>query len=137
MVKRTSQHPIGDRLTGTFSASWAKILGMHDSILSAQLQVTTRFAALPAPPSNGDKVGVSENVRSRHVLPLNGLRHPATAGTSGWFIWRGEELGTAHDFFVPLHVEHLETWCPEARSLSRLASGVAIPLGTRLSRRLV
>lgn len=86
---------------------------MHDSILSAQIQLTTRFGAVPAPITQGVKVGVSENVRSPHVLPLNGLRHPAATGTSGWFIWRGEELGTAHDFFVPLHVEHLETWCPE------------------------
>lgn len=52
-------------------------------------------------------------MRLPHVLPLNGLRHPAETGTSGWFIWRGEELGTVDDFFVPLHIAHLEAWCPE------------------------
>ena len=86
---------------------------MHDSILSAQIQLAARFGAVPSPPAQEVKIGVSENVRSTDVLPLNGLRHSAEAGTSGWFIWRGEELETAHDFFVPLHVEHLDTWCLE------------------------
>ncbi|MGO4145420.1 hypothetical protein AB4Y77_10075 [Paenarthrobacter sp. YAF11_1] len=96
---------------------------MHDSILSAQIQLTTRLGAVPAPPSQGVKAGVSENVRWPHLLPLNGLRHPAAIGTSGWFIWRGEELGTAHDFFVPLHVEHLTTWCPEVLPYLALPPG--------------
>ncbi|MGM7777420.1 immunity protein Imm33 domain-containing protein [Arthrobacter sp. KNU-44] len=86
---------------------------MNDLILSAQIQLTARFGAVPAPPSYGVKLGVAENVRSRDVLPLNGLRHPAATGTSGWFIWRGEEIGTVHDFFVPLHIEHLDSLCPE------------------------
>ncbi|WP_369745070.1 hypothetical protein [Paenarthrobacter sp. AMU7] len=96
---------------------------MHDSILSAQMQMATRFGAVPAPPLKGMKVGVSESIRSSHLLPLNGLRHPAATGTSGWFIWRGEELGTVPDFFVPLHVEHLTPWCPEVLPYLALPPG--------------
>jgi hypothetical protein len=88
---------------------------MEDLTLSSQIEVATRFGVVPAPPRQGEKVGISANVRSgkRRNLPLNGLRHPAAVGTSGWFIWLGEELGTADDFFAPLHVEHLGALCPE------------------------
>ena len=86
---------------------------MSDSILPIQIQLTARFGAVPAPPSRGLKLGVSNNMSSPHIFPLNGLRHHAETGTSGWFIWRGERLGTAPDFFHPLHIEHLESWCPE------------------------
>ncbi|WP_459792673.1 immunity protein Imm33 domain-containing protein [Arthrobacter sp. AD-310] len=96
---------------------------MHDSILSAQMQLTARFGAVPTPPMQGMKVGVSRNVRSPDVHPLNGLRHPAAAGTSGWFIWRGEDLGMADDFFDPLHVEHLTTWCPAVVPYLALPAG--------------
>lgn len=99
------------------------MLDMHDSILFIQMQLTARFAAVPTPPLQGVKVGVSKNVRSPDVNPLNGLRHSAAAGTSGWFIWRGEDLGTADDFFDPLHVEHLTTWCPEAVPYLALPAG--------------
>ena len=63
-------------------------------------------------PSPLSKAGVSANVRTG-LLPLNGLRHPEEGDSSGWFIWAGEELSQAPDFFQPLHVTHLEEWCPE------------------------
>lgn len=58
------------------------------------------------------KVGIAENVRSGH-WPVNGLRHPQQDGASGWFIWAGETLSDADDFFLPLHAAHLGTWRPE------------------------
>src|SRR5688500_17617065 len=65
------------------------------------------FVAAPG----GLKVGVSLNVK-HGILPLNGLRHPPTATTTGWYIWAGEELSADPEFFVPLHVAHLGEWCP-------------------------
>src|SRR5690349_20893998 len=62
-------------------------------------------------PSPWSKAGVSLNVRTG-LLPLNGLRHPHGGDSSGWYIWAGEELSEAADFFQPLHVTHLEEWCP-------------------------
>jgi hypothetical protein len=60
---------------------------MEDYTLSTQIDVTTRFGVVPTRPKRGDKVGISADTRSgkRRTLPLNGLRHPAGAGTSGWF----------------------------------------------------
>jgi hypothetical protein len=64
-------------------------------------------------PSPGSlKVGVSLNIRSG-TQPINGLRHQPVGDTTGWYIWGGEDLSTAPDFFVPLHVEHLVDWCPQ------------------------
>lgn len=57
------------------------------------------------------KVGIARNVRDG-LMPIHGLRHPVEGDTAGWYIWAGEELSSAPDFFVPLHVEHLAEWCP-------------------------
>lgn len=59
------------------------------------------------------KVGIAHNVRDR-LLPINGLRHPPEGDTTGWYIWAGEEPSNDPDFFVPIHVEHLIEWCPDA-----------------------
>jgi len=59
------------------------------------------------------KVGIARNVREG-LSPLNGLRHPPSADTTGWYIWAGETLSVEDDFFVPLHVSHLHEWRPEA-----------------------
>ena len=61
-------------------------------------------------PSDLDlKLGISKNVKSG-VMPINGLRHMPEDGTSGWFIWAGEHLPADPDFFVPLHVKHVDSW---------------------------
>lgn len=59
------------------------------------------------------KVGISENVKDRTSLPINGLRHPPEVDTTGWYIWAGEALSDDPDFFNALHVTHLDAWCPE------------------------
>lgn len=59
----------------------------------------------------GMMVGLSRNVREG-ALPINGLRHPVEGATSGWFIWGGEEMSDAPDFFEPVHAGHLREICP-------------------------
>jgi hypothetical protein len=78
-----------------------------------QEAVCERFRVewVDSPP--GMKLGVARNVRSG-LAPFNGLRHPPQGDTTGWYLWAGEELSQASDFFVPLHVEHLADWCPAA-----------------------
>ncbi|MBC8069543.1 MAG: hypothetical protein IAG13_14495 [Deltaproteobacteria bacterium] len=78
----------------------------------------TGFVAAPA----GLKVGVSRNLREG-LAPVNGMRHPVSGDTTGWYIWAGEELSPEPDFFVPLHVEHLVDWCPEALRFLGLPPG--------------
>jgi hypothetical protein len=57
------------------------------------------------------KVGIAENVRTG-LLPIHGLRHPPEAGATGWYIWAGDRLSADPDFFRPVHLEHLNEWCP-------------------------
>jgi hypothetical protein len=56
-------------------------------------------------------------------FPINGLRHPAEANTCGWYIWSGNELSQAEDFFVPVHASHLEDYCAEATEFLALPPG--------------
>lgn len=79
-----------------------------------------------SPPSA--KLGIALNARGG-LLPLNGLRHLPDHGTTGWYIWAGEELSVAPDFFVPLHVKHLVDWCPQAQPYLGLPPGWRFLLG--------
>lgn len=47
--------------------------------------------------------------------PINGLRHPPERDTTGWYIWAGEELSQAPEFFEPVHVEHIAELLPDMR----------------------
>ena len=75
-----------------------------------------------APPKAGAKLGIAANVRSG-ALPINGLRHPPTDETCGWYIWAGEELSDDPDFFLPLHVEHIDEWAPTVAKFLGLPPG--------------
>jgi hypothetical protein len=68
------------------------------------------------------KAGVARNVRGG-LVPLNGLRHPPEGDTTGWYIWAGEELSAAPDFFEPQHVAHLAELCPAALRFLGLPPG--------------
>lgn len=91
----------------------------------SQLQqeaVCRRFGVAPALFLPHLKVGIARNVRS-DLLPINGLRAKAAGDTTGWYIWAGPESSDASDFFVPLHVEHLNQWCPLAIPYLMLPTG--------------
>jgi hypothetical protein len=95
-----------------------------DKTLEAQQQqVCAKYGApwQSAPPHL--KLGVSRNLRSATV-PIHGLRHRATGGTTGWFIWAGEgDPSPDPDFFVPLHVAHLINCRPEILRFLGLPAG--------------
>ncbi|MBA3877977.1 MAG: hypothetical protein C0498_13850 [Anaerolinea sp.] len=65
--------------------------------------------------------GVSHSVRPG-VYPLNGLRHPPSGDTSGWYIWVGEWADDP-DFFAPLHIRHLVERCPQVLPYLALPAG--------------
>ena len=79
--------------------------------METQIATARRFGARPQLPQPDEKAGVATNVK--HERPINGLRHPPTPGTSGWFLWAGGEPSSDPDYFVPLHIAHLESWCPQ------------------------
>lgn len=55
--------------------------------------------------------------------PINGLRHPTTEQTSGWYIWCGEHFSTASNFFAPIHTEHIYEEFPKLIKLLGLPPG--------------
>lgn len=63
------------------------------------------------PTSLDSKLGFAITTQGR--VPINGLRHPPSGDTYGWYIWCGEELSQDPDFFAPLHSRHLVERCPE------------------------
>jgi len=80
---------------------------------SHQRRICTEHGATWDPPLPDTKLGIARNVLEG-LVPINGLRHRSAEGMSGWYIWAGEALSSANDFFVPLHVWHLADWCPQA-----------------------
>lgn len=75
-------------------------------IETSQLQICRKYGVDCVPPDLNLRLGVADNFFSG-TLPLNGLRHLPEADTCGWYLWAGEEISTAIDFFKPLHVSHL------------------------------
>jgi hypothetical protein len=83
---------------------------MIEKYYEIQTAICKKYRSAWNPPPDDMKVGISLNVKDR-VFPIHGLRHKMEGNTSGWYIWAGE-LSSDPDFFVPLHVLHLEQWCP-------------------------
>jgi len=44
------------------------------------------------------------------LKPLNGHRHPATEGSCGWYIWGGEKISEAANFFSPIPVKNVSDY---------------------------
>jgi hypothetical protein len=87
-----------------------------------QREVCAKYGVQPVAAPAGLKVGVARNVRG-DVLPVNGLRHRPEGDTTGWYLWAGGEPSDDPDFFVPVHVEHLEEWCPQVIPYLQLPPG--------------
>ncbi|HEY8597377.1 MAG TPA: hypothetical protein VIL85_03035 [Thermomicrobiales bacterium] len=84
---------------------------MREADIEMQRVICARYGTVFSESPKYFKVGIAQNVRDK-VYPLNGLRHPPEGTTTGWYIWAGEELSEAPEFFLPLHVAHLADWCP-------------------------
>jgi hypothetical protein len=85
---------------------------LRSRTVEKQIALCSRYGAPYHPSPATQKVGIAANVR-KGLLPINGLRLAPDAGTTGWFIWAGDVMSEDEDFFLPLHVTHLEDWCPQ------------------------
>jgi len=94
------------------------------TITPEQAGVCAKVGATPCEAPSHLKAGVARNVGSG-VTPVNGLRHPPEGDTSGWYLWAGEELSSAPEFFRPVHIEHLNELHPE------IVKFLALPPGWR------
>lgn len=86
-----------------------------------QLDICEKYGSEYVPSKPSEKVGIALN--TLREKPLNALRHPRQGDTCGWYIWGGENLSEASDFFQPLHVQHLEAKCPVIIPFLGLAPG--------------
>ena len=80
------------------------IQDLHGAAYHAQRTLCEAHGAEFRPLNPASMLGVSACALSG-TLPLHGLRHPPTAGSSGWFIWSGDYSVRA-DFFSPVHAGH-------------------------------
>jgi len=87
----------------------------------AQMEFCAQHGASFVPAEGGVKSGVASSTKGR--VPMNGLRHPLEGGTTGWYIWFGEEFSSAPDFFEPVHTRHLYDEYPEMSKLLGLPPG--------------
>ncbi|WP_108670406.1 hypothetical protein [Peribacillus acanthi] len=87
-----------------------------------QKQICEKFGADFYPADENLKLGISNNVKG-DLMPINGLRLVPDEGTTGWFIWAGEELIDDPDFFLPIHTVHLNDWVDDIKKYLGLAPG--------------
>lgn len=95
---------------------------MHANTQSIQIEFCKTVGALPYETSLEHKVGISQSALDSE-LPLNGLRHLDVNETTGWYIWGGAEFRNEDDFFLPMHVWHLERRCVLALKFLLLPPG--------------
>ena len=91
------------------------------SILPSQADVCERHGVTPQLPSIDDRIGIA--LGTLHRIPINGMRIPALAGSSGWFIFGGLEASQDDDFYSPLCVSHLGKYCEIALPYLCLPAG--------------
>ena len=74
-----------------------------------QRHVCKLYGAEYTPPLPGSKVGIALQTMGR--TPIQGVRHPPTQTTCGWYIFAGEEWSDDPNFYQPLCVEHMDKYC--------------------------
>jgi hypothetical protein len=91
-------------------------------LLPDQKIVCAKYGAPCIPCDQNLKVGISRDFDGEN-FPINGLRHPVVADTTGWYLWSGEQFSEDPDFFDPLHTFHLNDLCPKIVKYLGLAPG--------------
>ena len=86
-------------------------MSQYLNLSSIQKSLCERYNApfLEADPNR--MIGVSRSVKEG-VFPIHGLRHPPQGNGTGWFIW-ADEYSNDPEFFMPIHLGHLNEWCPD------------------------
>lgn len=91
-------------------------------VAQSQQEICQKYGVECVPLDFGLKLGVSADFFSGQ-MPLNGLRHPPGGDTCGWYLWAGEEMSQADDYFKPMHVYHLVGRCPQVIPYLGLPAG--------------
>jgi hypothetical protein len=94
---------------------------MDPTLESGQKELCDRYNVEFVPSHAKQISGFATSTKGK--LPINGLRHPLTKSTTGWFIWCGDSYSEADDFFQPLHTIHIHEEFPEISALLGLPPG--------------
>lgn len=95
---------------------------MESKIIESQKRICKKHGFNFESSSFDSKVAIALNVKDSK-LPIHALRHPSTKNLTGWYIWSGD-YSEDNDFFKPLHVTHLEEWCPVILPYLGLPAGI-------------
>jgi len=85
------------------------------NVTNQQLAICHKYNVEALFPLPKDKIGIALSTIGK--IPINGVRYLNEHGTSGWYIWCGEELSNEVDFFQPLHIDHLEKYLPLVQNI--------------------
>ncbi|SLK13209.1 MULTISPECIES: immunity protein Imm33 domain-containing protein [unclassified Paenibacillus] len=89
--------------------------------IQEQIQMCQKYSADYVPSELHHKIGIAWNVKEK-LEPIHGMRIQPDGDTTGWYIW-AENYSDADDFFVPLHVTHIDDWDPKIKKYLGLAPG--------------
>ena len=87
----------------------------------SQKEVCLRHGSPFLPTSPQSKLGIA--LSSLDGTPINGLRHPPTETTNGWYLWCGEHFSEDTSWFSTLHVDHIAEYIPEVEPYLALGPG--------------
>jgi hypothetical protein len=91
-------------------------------MIVSQQEICVKYGAEFLKSDLDEKLGIALNVRD-NLVPVNGLRQKPESGACGWYIWAGEGFSEDPDFFVPVHVRHIDEWNPEIKKYLGLGPG--------------
>lgn len=94
----------------------------------SQIAVCDKYGTHAQPLFRHDRLGIALGTMS--LVPINGLRIPAMSGSSGWFIYGGNEASENPNFFQPLCVNHLRKHCEIAVPYLCLPAGWRFQIDT-------
>ena len=80
-------------------------------------QYSASFAGTPPEVKLGFALGTTG------LQPIHGVRHLVSDGTSGWYIWCGQDFSESADFFDPLHAGRIYAIMPDVGRLLGLPPG--------------
>src|SRR5262245_20404112 len=88
---------------------------------AAQRRICGKYGCEYIPVPGQATVGIA--LSTLGLIPVNGLRHPISPGTTGWYSWCGEAMSDAPDYFDPLCVDHLLITMPQVSDFLGLPPG--------------
>ena len=99
------------------------------------MRIMTLHGAIDVPnidarrPHPHDMLGLA--METLRTMPLNGMRYLSNDGASGWYIWGGEKIQQAANFFTPIQVRSLSDYVANLEPFLDLPAGFRFQTNNR------